>query len=185
MRSKEIVLAGLVKGHRTDPVRGPRWLYQHRIPLKMLLRSNGIPLWIQAWEAILKRRVKPGTEGLAACVDRRPRRAGWSWENALEVRTEEGENLHINECPAGYCKQGIRQAAREWFDKQQTDWQQKIWRNWKSRLSTLIARGEGRPERINGEQSWPVRSVHHEVPPTVSSQLSVVTRARDEPTSRS
>ena len=47
-----------------------------------------IPLWRQAWEATQKRRVKPGTEGLAANDDRVLRKIGWSWVNALEVKTE-------------------------------------------------------------------------------------------------
>ena len=48
MRSKEIVLAVLVKGHRTDP-----GAYQTLTTLNTMLRSNGtwIPLWRQAWEA--------------------------------------------------------------------------------------------------------------------------------------
>ena len=99
MRSKGIVLAVLVKGHRTDPVQV--WVYQTLTTPKTMLRSNGtwIPLWRQAWEVMQKRRVRPGTEGLAAIVDRVPRRIGWSWENALEVKTEEGESLHITQCP--------------------------------------------------------------------------------------
>ena len=76
MRSKEIVRAVLVKGHRTDPVQV--WVYQTLATLKMMRRSNGT--WI-----------RPGTEGLAANVDRVLRKIGWSWENALEVKTEEGE----------------------------------------------------------------------------------------------
>ena len=42
---------------------------------------------------------QPGTEGLAVNVDRVLRRIGWSWENALEVKTEKGERLHITQCP--------------------------------------------------------------------------------------
>ena len=95
MRSKEIVLAVLVKGHRTDPVQV--WVYQTLTTLKTMFRSSWtwIPLWRQAWEAMQKRIVKPGTEGLAAKVDRVLRRLRWLWENALEVRREEGEkNVH-------------------------------------------------------------------------------------------
>ena len=57
MRSKEIVLAVLVKGHRIDPVQV--CVYQILITLKTMLRSNGtwIPLWRRAWEAMQKRRV--------------------------------------------------------------------------------------------------------------------------------
>ena len=115
MRSKEVVLialAVLVKVHRTDPVQV--WVYQTLTTLKTVLRSNGtwIPLWRQAWEAMQKRRVRPGTVGLAANVDRFHRRIGWSWENALEVGTEDGERLHITRCPEGCWKHRIRQAAR-------------------------------------------------------------------------
>ena len=71
-----------------------------------------------------------GTEGLAANVDRVLRRIGWSWENALEVKTEEGEKLHITQCPEGYWKHRIRkQHENGGSDKQQTEKQQKIWRN--------------------------------------------------------
>ena len=82
--------------------------------LKTMLRSNGtwIPVWRQAWEAMQKRIVRPGAEGLAANVDRVLRRIGWTWENALEVKTEEGERMHITQCPEGYWKQWrLRQAA--------------------------------------------------------------------------
>ena len=54
------------------------------------------------------------TEGLAANIGGVLRRIGCSWENALEVKTEEGERLHISQCPEGYWKHSIRQAAREW-----------------------------------------------------------------------
>ena len=64
MRSKEIVLAVLVKGRRTDPAQV--WVYQTLTTLKTVLRSNGtwIPLWRQAWRAMQKRRVKPGNRGI-------------------------------------------------------------------------------------------------------------------------
>ena len=106
MRSKEIVLAVLVKGHRTDPVQV--WAYQTLTTLKTMLGINGtwIPLWRQAWEAMQWRRVKPGTEGLAANVDRALKKIGWSSEKALEVKTENGGS-----------------------DKQQTEKQQKTWMN--------------------------------------------------------
>ena len=61
---------------------------------------------------------QPGTEGLAVNVDRVLRRIGWSWENALEVKTEKGERLHITQCPECYWKHRIRQAAREWRPRQ-------------------------------------------------------------------
>ena len=114
VRSKEIVLAVLVKGHRTDPVQV--WAYQ-TLTLKVMLRSNEtwIPLWRQAREAMQKRRVRLWTEGLAANVDRVLRRLGWSWENALEVKTEE-----VTQCPEGYWKQHENGG----FDKQQTEKQQ-------------------------------------------------------------
>ena len=131
MRLKEIVLAVLVKGHRTDPVQV--WVCQGLATLKTMLRSNEtwIPLWRQAWEAMQKSGVRPGTEGLAANVDRVLRKIGWSWENALEVRTEEGERLHITQCLEGYWKHRIRQKQHEngGSDKQRTEKQQKIWRN--------------------------------------------------------
>ena len=113
MRSKEVVLAVLVKGHRTDPLQV--WAYQTLTTLKTMLSSNEtwIPLWRQAWEAMQKRRVRPGKEGLAANIDRVLRRIGWSWENALQVRTEEGEILHITQYPEGYWKHRVHQAARE------------------------------------------------------------------------
>ena len=107
MKSQEIVLivlAVLVKGHRTGPAQV--WVYQTPTTLKTMLRSNGtwVPLWRQAWEAMQERRVRPGTVGLAANVDRVHRRIGWSWENALEVRTEDGERLHITQCSEGCWK---------------------------------------------------------------------------------
>ena len=113
MRSKEIVLAFLVKGHRTDPVQV--WVYQTLTTLKTMLRSNGtwITLWRQALEAMQKRRVRPGTEGLAANIDRVLRRIGWSWENALEG---EKRKLHIT-----HWRHRIRQAAREWRLRQATN----------------------------------------------------------------
>ena len=91
MRSREIVLAVLVKGHRTDPMQV--WAYQTLTILRTMLRSNTTwtPLWQQAWEAMGKRRIRPGTEGLAANATRVLRRLGWSWESALEVKTREGE----------------------------------------------------------------------------------------------
>ena len=69
MRSKEIVLAVVVKGYRTDPVQG--WVYQTLTTLKTMLRSNEtwVPLWRQAWKAMQKRRIRPDTEGLAATAD--------------------------------------------------------------------------------------------------------------------
>ena len=38
-----------------------------------------------------KRRIRPGTEGLAANATRVLRRLRWSWESAVEVKTREGE----------------------------------------------------------------------------------------------
>ena len=49
----------------------------------------------------------------AANVHRVLRRIGWSWEKALEVKTQEGERLHITQCPEGCWEHRIRQAARE------------------------------------------------------------------------
>ena len=111
---KELVLAVLVKGHKDRPGAG-LGVPDPGQRSKTMLRSHGtwIPLWRQAWEAMQKRRVKRGTEGLAANVDRVLSRIGWSWENALEVRTEEGERVHITQCPEGCWKHRIRQAARE------------------------------------------------------------------------
>ena len=112
MRSKEIVLAVLVKGHRTDPVQV--WVYQTLTTLKMMLRSNGtwIPLWKQAWEAMQKRRVIPGTEGLAANVDRVLRR------NLVvmgeRARGEDRRRRDITHHPVSFWRHRIRQAAREW-----------------------------------------------------------------------
>ena len=84
-------------------------MYQTLTKLKTMLRSNmtWIPPWRQAREAMQKRRVRPGTKGLAANIDRVLRRIGLGGHG----RTEEGERLHITQRPAGHWK---RQAAREW-----------------------------------------------------------------------
>ena len=56
MRSKEIVLAVLVKGHRTDPVQV--WAYQTTTALRTMLRSKEtwVPLSRQAWKAMQKKK---------------------------------------------------------------------------------------------------------------------------------
>ena len=77
-----------------------------------MLRSNGtwIALWRQAWEAMQKRRVKPGTEGLAANVDR-----------VLRIGRAIGNS------------EFAQQHENGGSDNQQTKKQQKIWRNWTSK----------------------------------------------------
>ena len=120
MRSREVVLAILVKGHRTDPVQV--WACQTLTMLRTMLRANAtwVPLWQQAWKAMQKRRIRPGTEGLAANATRVLRRLGWSWESAVEVKTREGEKFHVTQCPEGYWNHKIREAAREWRLRQAT-----------------------------------------------------------------
>ena len=56
MRSREVVLAILVKGHRTDPVQV--WAYQTLTMLRTMLRANAtwVPLWQQAWKAMQKKK---------------------------------------------------------------------------------------------------------------------------------
>ena len=62
MRSKEVVLTMPVKGHRTHPIQV--WIHQTPTILRTMLSENStwIPLWQQAWEAMRRRRVGPGTE---------------------------------------------------------------------------------------------------------------------------
>ena len=66
MRSKEIVLAVLVKGHRIDPVQV--WAYQTLATLKTVLKSNEsrVPLWRQAWEATAKKKDQTRHRGLGS-----------------------------------------------------------------------------------------------------------------------
>ena len=65
-----------------------------------------------------KRRVRPGTEGLAVNVDRALRRIGWPWENALKVKAEGGiGNTEF-----------AKQHENGGFHKQETEKQQQIWR---------------------------------------------------------
>ena len=56
MRSREIVLAVLVEGHRIDPVQVRA--YQTLTMLRTMQRSNAtwITLWKQAWEALQKKK---------------------------------------------------------------------------------------------------------------------------------
>ena len=92
-------------------------MYQILTTLKTMLRSNGtwIPLWRQGVEKPCRREESDqDTAGLVANVDRVLRRIGWSWETALEVKTEEEERLHITQCPEGHRKHRTGQAAREW-----------------------------------------------------------------------
>ena len=113
MRSREVVLAVLVKGHRTDPVQV--WAYQTLTMLRTMLRGKrNVELWQQAWKAMQKRRIRLGTEGLAANATRVLRRLGWSWESSVEVKTREGEKIHVTQCPEGYWNHKIREAVREW-----------------------------------------------------------------------
>ena len=65
-----------------------------------------------------KKKDQTSTEGVTAIVDRVLRRLGWSWENAFEVRTVGREILHVTQCPEGYWRHKIRQAAREWTLRQ-------------------------------------------------------------------
>ena len=91
MRSREVVLAILVKGHRTEKVQV--WAYQTLTMLRTMLPGNAtwVPLWQQAWKAMQKRKIRPGTEEMAANATRVLRRLGWSLESAVEVKTREGE----------------------------------------------------------------------------------------------
>ena len=83
MRSKEVVLAVLVKGHRIDPVQ--IWAYQTLATLKTMLKSN--ESWVSPWRQAVGSHAKkegsdPGAEGLAANVDRVRRRLGCKVERA-------------------------------------------------------------------------------------------------------
>ena len=100
MRSKEIVLAVLVKGHKDRPGTGLGVPDPNNTEVDAQEQRDMDP--------VQKRRVKPGTEGMAANVDRVLRKIGWSRENALEVKTEEGERLHITQCLEGFWKHRIR-----------------------------------------------------------------------------
>ena len=116
MRSKEVVLTMLVKGHTTDPVQV--WMYQTLTTLRTMLLGDvtRVPLWQETWEAMRRRRVGPRTEGLTAKATRVSKRMGWTWESAVELRTRDGEKMHVR-----YWKHKIREAAREWRLRQATN----------------------------------------------------------------
>ena len=56
---------------------------------------------------------------------------GWSWENALEVKTEGGGSLHITLCPEGHWKHRSTRMEASTSSKQKK--QQKIWRKMTSK----------------------------------------------------
>ena len=105
----------LVKGHTTDPVQV--WMYQTLTTLSTMLLGHvtRVPLWQETWEAMRRRRVGPRTEGLTAKATRVSKRMGWTWESAVELRTRDGEKMHVR-----YWKHKIREAAREWRLRQAT-----------------------------------------------------------------
>ena len=79
MRSKEIALAVLVKGHRTDPVQV--WAYGTLTTLKVMLSSNEtwILLWRQAWKPCRKEESGRGQRDWRPMSTELSRRLGGHW----------------------------------------------------------------------------------------------------------
>ena len=87
-----------------------------------------------------KKRIRPGTEGLAANVDRVLRRLGWSWKDALEVKTAE----KVSMSPSAQKDIGNTQFGKKrengGFDKQETEKQQHILEKLDFQMPTRLLR---------------------------------------------
>ena len=93
MMSKEVVLSMRVRSHKTDPVQV--WIYQ-------------------TMTALRTKRVGSRSEGQAADVATVLKDLGWEWDSALEIRTKDGEKLHIVQSSGGHWRHRIREGARNW-----------------------------------------------------------------------